>query len=160
VNGPCPRGTQTLGHVERSLQLLCVLLLSLVAIGSTTVADRAAAITSVSLSPIPVAAGYNYDGVTQLPMAAHDASTLMGSVGAGNPRRSAVPDSLALSDAASRFAAEGDGSGLAGVRSVLSDDTGAVGPGVGDLKFARRIGLDVNNPAVVDRSRTVQEFIS
>jgi hypothetical protein len=42
----------------------------------------------------------------------------------------------------------------------MADDTGAIGPGVGDLKFARKVGLDVNNPAIANRGMSVQEFIA
>jgi RHS repeat-associated protein len=38
-------------------------------------------------------------------------------------------------------------------------DIGAVGPGVGALRFAKRIGLSADDPAVVNRSMTVQEYI-
>jgi len=40
------------------------------------------------------------------------------------------------------------------------DETGAIGPGVGDFKFARKIGLDANNPAEANRSMPVQDFIA
>jgi len=42
----------------------------------------------------------------------------------------------------------------------MADDTGAIGPGVGDLKLARKVGLDVNNAAIANRTMTVQDFIA
>jgi hypothetical protein len=58
-------------------------------------------------------------------------------------------------------AADTGGSGaLARLRAAMADDTGAIGPGVGDLKFARKVGLDVNNPAIANRGMSVQEFIA
>lgn len=46
------------------------------------------------------------------------------------------------------------------VRAVSwADDLGAVGPGVGDLRFARSVRLDVHNPAVANRGMTVLEFV-
>ena len=48
---------------------------------------------------------------------------------------------------------------LGRAKSLLGDDTGAIGPGVGDLKFARKVGLPADSPAVVNRGMTVNDYI-
>lgn len=58
-------------------------------------------------------------------------------------------------------ATAGDSSSLLSrIGAALADETGAVGGGVGDLKFARKIGLDVNSPAVAHRAMTVQDYVA
>jgi hypothetical protein len=47
------------------------------------------------------------------------------------------------------------GDGLLGrAKSILGDDTGANGPGVGDSKFAREVGRPADSPAFVNRGIT------
>jgi hypothetical protein len=89
---------------------------------------------------------------------------LVGTVGVATGATAGVSGAIeGFGEAAASTAASsaGDGGGLLSrIGSTMADETGAIGPGVGDLKFARKIGLDVNNPAVINRAMTVQDFIA